>query len=52
VKKTTWDGDLFRIQGMAEVQHDKVKGFIVTLEPKGGAQAPTGQTFLKGETLM
>lgn len=52
VKKTTWDGDLFRIQGMAEVGHDKVKGFIVTLEPDGGSSAPSGETYLKGETLM
>jgi hypothetical protein len=52
VKHTSWDGDLFRIQGMSEVSHDKVKGFIVTLEPKGGAAAPSGETYLKGSTLM
>ncbi len=52
VKKTTWDGDLFRVQGMAEVERARLKGFMVTLEPEGGAAAPSGDTYLSGSTLM
>jgi hypothetical protein len=52
VRKTTWDGDLFRIQGMAEVERSRLKGFKVTLEPEGGSKMPTGDTYLSGSTLM
>lgn len=52
VGKTTWDGDLFRIQGMAEVDRGKVKGFLITLEPEAGSPAPAGDAYLRGSVLL
>jgi anti-sigma-K factor RskA len=41
----------FKVQPLAVVERNEIDAFAVTLEPKGGVPAPTGEMYLLGKAL-
>jgi anti-sigma-K factor RskA len=48
VKGNRKDGELYRIDNLAEGDRSRINAFAVTLEPKGGLPKPSGAMYLLG----
>lgn len=48
IHNTGGQGSFFKIEQLAEANQQNTNAFAITLEPEGGSQTPTGDTYLLG----